>query len=254
VQEEPINRAAHDILHAKKTIALTGAGISVESGIPDFRSEGGLWSKYDPEEYAHIDAFRAQPEKVWVMLREMLELIIKAKPNPAHRGLALMEEMGLISSVVTQNVDGLHQAAGSKNVIEFHGTHRFLSCLDCGLKREISMFSLQQLPPKCPNCETLFKPDVIFFGEPIPREAYAMASYEAQSCDLVLVIGTSAAVLPAADIPRLAKAHGAAVAEINLEETSLSRHISDYSILGPCTTTIPEIVKRVRVQKELQER
>jgi len=250
MQEGAINRAVQDIFKAKKTIVLTGAGISVESGIPDFRSEQGLWSKYDPEEYAHIDTFRAQPEKVWVMLKEMMELIVKAKPNPAHRGLALLEEMGLLSSVITQNVDGLHQDAGSKKVIEFHGTHRILSCLNCGLKREISMFSLQQLPPKCPNCKTLLKPDVIFFGEPIPKEAYAMAYYETQSCDLVLVIGTSAAVLPAADIPRLAKAYGATVAEINLEETSLTRQVSDYIILGPCTTTIPEIVEMVKARRE----
>jgi NAD-dependent deacetylase len=254
MQEGAINRAVQDILTAKKTIVLTGAGISVESGIPDFRSDQGLWSKYDPEEYAHIDAFRTQPEKVWGMLKEMMELIIKAKPNPAHRGLALLEEMGLLSSVITQNVDGLHQAAGSKRVIEFHGTHRTLSCLNCGLKRDISMFSLEQLPPKCPTCEALLKPDVIFFGEPIPREAYAMAYSEAQSCDLVMVIGTSAAVQPAADIPRVAKTYGATVTEINVEETFLTGREADYIILGPCTITIPEIVKRVEVKKEEEKR
>lgn len=254
MQEGAINRAVQDILTAKKTIVLTGAGISVESGIPDFRSDQGLWSKYDPEEYAHIDAFRAQPEKVWGMLKEMMELIIKAKPNPAHRGLALLEEMGFLSSVITQNMDGLHQAAGSKRVIEFHGTHRTLSCLNCGLKRDISMFSLEQLPPKCPTCEALLKPDVIFFGEPIPREAYAMAYSEAQSCDLVMVIGTSAAVQPAADIPRVAKTYGATVTEINVEETFLTGRVADYTILGPCTVTIPEIVKRVEVKKEEEKR
>ncbi len=254
MQEGTINRAVQDILTAKKTIVLTGAGISVESGIPDFRSDQGLWSKYDPEEYAHIDAFRAQPEKVWGMLKEMMELIIKANPNPAHRGLALLEEMGFLSSVITQNMDGLHQAAGSKRVIEFHGTHRTLSCLNCGLKRDISMFSLEQLPPKCPTCETLLKPDVILFGEPIPRKAYAMAYSEAQSSNLVMVIGTSAAVQPAADIPRVAKTYGATVTEINVEETSLTGRVADYIILGPCTITIPEIVKRVEVRKEEEKR
>ena len=254
MQEGAINRAVQDILTAKKTIVLTGAGISVESGIPDFRSDQGLWSKYDPEEYAHIDAFRAQPEKVWGMLKEMMELIIKAKPNPAHRGLALLEEMGFLSSVITQNVDGLHQAAGNKRVIEFHGTHRTLSCLNCGLKRDISMFSLEQLPSKCPTCEALLKPDVIFFGEPIPREAYAMAYSEARSCDLVMVIGTSAAVQPAADIPRVAKTYGATVTEINVEETFLTDRVADYTILGPCAVTIPEIVKRVEVKKEEEKR
>ena len=188
------------------------------------------------------------------MLKEMLELIIKAKPNAAHRGLTLMEEVGLINSVITQNEDGRHQAAGSKNVIEFHGTHRFLSRLDCGLTKEVSMSSLQQLPTKCPNCETLLKPEVILFGEPISEEAYAMVHDEAQSCYLELVLGASAGVPLAADIPRLAKVHGASVAGANLEETFLTRDVSDYRILGPCATTIPEIVKRVRAQRELQER
>jgi NAD-dependent deacetylase len=188
------------------------------------------------------------------MLKEMLELIIKAKPNAAHRGLTLMEEVGLVNSVITQNVDDRHEAAGSKNVIEFRGTHRLLSRLDCGLTREVSMSSLQQLPTKCPNCETLLKPDVILFGEPISGEAYAMVYDEAQSCDLVLVLGAFAGVPRAADIPRLAKVHGASVAGANLDETFLTRDASDYSILGSCATTIPEIVKRVRAQRELQER
>ncbi len=117
-----IQRAAKDILHSKKTIAFTGAGISVESGIPDFRGAQGLWQKYDPEEYAHIHAFYSNPDKVWLMLKEMFSLIMTAKPNPAHIGLAELERMGLLSSVITQNVDGLHQAAGNTKVIEFHGT------------------------------------------------------------------------------------------------------------------------------------
>jgi len=248
MHEGVIDRAVRDILRAKKTIVLTGAGISVESGIPDFRSQQGLWSTYDPEEYATIGAFMAHPEKVWVMLKEMMELMSGAEPNPAHRGLASLEEMGLVSSVITQNVDGLHQAAGSKKVIEFHGTHRTLSCLRCGLKRESSMFSVRELPPKCPQCGRLLKPDVIFFGEPIPWEAYTEAYSEAQSCDLALVIGTSAAVFPAADIPRLAKGNGATVAEMNVEETSLTRQVSDYTVLEPCATTISEIVQRAKAQ------
>jgi NAD-dependent deacetylase len=126
-----IQRAAKDILNSKKTIAFTGAGISVESGIPDFRGAQGLWQKYDPEEYAHIQAFYSNPDKVWLMLKDMFELIMTAKPNPAHIGLAELERMGYLSSIVTQNVDGLHQAAGSKKVIEFHGSHRTLSCLKC---------------------------------------------------------------------------------------------------------------------------
>ncbi|MBW1660428.1 MAG: RNA polymerase subunit sigma, partial [Deltaproteobacteria bacterium] len=130
--EDVLKRLAKDIFASKKTIALTGAGISVESGIPDFRSAGGLWSRYDPEEYAHIDGFRRDPVKIWNMLREIIAVIKEAEPNPGHRALAELEEMGYLSSVITQNVDGLHQAAGSRRVIEFHGTNRYLICLRCG--------------------------------------------------------------------------------------------------------------------------
>ena len=135
MDDKLIQRAAKDILNSKRTIAFTGAGISVESGIPDFRGAQGLWQKYDPEEYAHIHTFHSDPDRVWLMLKEMFSLIMEAKPNPAHLGLAELERMGYLSSVITQNVDGLHQAAGSRNVIEFHGTHRTLSCLKCSLHR-----------------------------------------------------------------------------------------------------------------------
>ena len=170
-----IQRAAEDILRAKKTIAFTGAGISVESGIPDFRGAQGLWQKYDPEEYAHIDAFYSNPEKVWLMLKDMFSLIMAAKPNPAHIGLAELERMGLLSSVITQNVDGLHQAAGNTNVIEFHGSHKTLSCLKCSTKIEGTSLTLEDLPARCSRCSSLLKPDVVFFGEPIPWEAQIMS-------------------------------------------------------------------------------
>ena len=142
-----IQRAAKDILHSKKTIAFTGAGISVESGIPDFRGAQGLWEKYDPEEYAHIHAFHSNPDKVWMMLKDMFTLIMEAKPNPAHIGLADLERMGYLSSVITQNVDGLHQAAGSRRVIEFHGTHRTLTCLKCSITLDGTSLKMEDLPP-----------------------------------------------------------------------------------------------------------
>ena len=225
-----IQRAAKDILHSKKTIAFTGAGISVESGIPDFRGAQGLWQKYDPEEYAHIDAFYANPDKVWLMIKDMFSLIMAAKPNPAHMGLAELERMGLLSSVITQNVDGLHQAAGNTNVIEFHGTHRTLSCLKCSTKIEGTSLTLEDLPPRCSRCSSLLKPDVVFFGEPIPWEAQIMSFKESKSCKAVLVIGTSAVVYPAATIPITAKERGAIVIEINMEPTPLTNQISDYLI------------------------
>jgi NAD-dependent deacetylase len=241
-----IQRAAKDILDSKKTIAFTGAGISVESGIPDFRGAQGLWQKYDPEEYAHIDAFYANPDKVWLMIKDMFSLIMAAKPNPAHIGLAELERMGLLSSVITQNVDGLHQAAGNRNVIEFHGSHRTLTCLKCSTKIEGTSLTLEDLPPRCSRCSSLLKPDVVFFGEAIPWEAQIMSSKESKSCKAVLVIGTSAVVYPAATIPITAKERGAIVIEINTEPTPLTDDVSDYLICGSAGEIIPAIVEEVK--------
>jgi NAD-dependent deacetylase len=245
-----IHKAAKDILHSRKTISFTGAGISVESGIPDFRGSDGLWQKYDPEEYAHIHAFYSNPDRVWRMLKDMFALVMAAKPNPAHLGLAELERMGLLSSVVTQNVDGLHQAAGSKNVIEFHGSHRTLSCLKCSTKIEGSSLTLEDLPPRCSLCSSLLKPDVVFFGEPIPWEAQIMSFKESRACSTVLVIGTSAVVYPAASIPLTAKENGATIIEINKEPTPLTDEISDYLICGSAGQIIPAIVEEVRRGKQ----
>ncbi|MGQ9646378.1 MAG: NAD-dependent protein deacylase [Thermodesulfobacteriota bacterium] len=248
MDQQPIQRAAQDILKSKKTIAFTGAGISVESGIPDFRGAQGLWQKYDPEEYANIQAFYSNPDKVWRMLKDMFELIMKAKPNPAHTGLAELERMGYLSSIVTQNVDGLHQAAGSKNVIEFHGSHRTLSCLKCSQKVDGSMLTLSDLPARCPRCSSLLKPDVVFFGEPIPWEAQVTSLKESKTCTAVLVIGTSAVVYPAASIPVTAKERGAIVIEINMEPTPLTDRISDYFICGAAGKIVPAIVEEIKLR------
>ena len=241
-----IKRAAKDILNSQKTIALTGAGISVESGIPDFRSAQGLWSKYDPEEYAHISAFRSNPEKVWRMLKEMTELVLGAEPNPAHIALAELERMGFLSSVITQNVDGLHQRAGSKAVIEFHGSNQWLVCLECGHRQESASLSTADIPPRCPTCGFILKPDVVFFGEPIPWDAQTRAFEEAQTCELVLVIGTSAVVYPAAGIPIVAKRSGAKIAEINVEPTTLTGSVSDYLLQGPASKILVKIVEEMK--------
>ncbi len=244
--ETLIERVAKDIVRSRRTIALTGAGISVESGIPDFRSAGGLWSKYDPEEYAHISAFRANPEKVWQMLKEMMELVLGAEPNPAHSALAELEQMGLLNAVITQNVDGLHQRAGSKEVIEFHGSNEWLICLGCGSRREAASLSLDNIPPRCEKCSSILKPDVVFFGEPIPWEAQTRAFEEAGVCELVLVIGTSAVVYPAAGIPMVAKKGGARVVEINREPTPLTGSVSHYLIQGPAGEILPKIVDEIK--------
>jgi len=246
MDDKLIRRAAKDIVNSKRTIAFTGAGISVESGIPDFRGAEGLWQKYDPEEYAHIDAFRSDPDRVWLMLKEMFSLIMEAKPNPAHLGLAELERMGYLSSVITQNVDGLHQSAGSRNVIEFHGTNRTLSCLKCSFTVDGVSLKMEDLPPRCSRCSSLLKPDVVFFGEPIPWGAQMTSFRESKSCGVVLSIGTSAVVYPAASIPITAKQTGAIVIEINREPTPLTGEISDYLICGSAGEIIPAIVEEVK--------
>jgi NAD-dependent deacetylase len=248
MDQKLIERAASDILRSKRTVAFTGAGISVESGIPDFRGAQGLWQKYDPEEYAHIHAFYANPEKVWLMLKDMFGLIMTSKPNQAHLGLAELEHMGLLSAVITQNVDGLHQAAGNRRVIEFHGSHRSLTCLKCSKKVDGTSLSLEDLPARCPRCSSLLKPDVVFFGEAIPWEAQAMSHNECHACEAMLVVGTSGAVYPAAGLPMVAKERGAVVVEINTESTPMTDQVSDYLILGSAGETISAIVKEVKLR------
>ncbi len=159
--KELIQQASDIIINSSMTLALTGAGISVESGIPDFRSAGGLWSKFDPAEYATITAFRANPEKVWGMLREMGKVVGEARPNKAHVGLGELEKMGRLHYIITQNIDNLHQLGGSRNVIEYHGNSSTLSCLWCG-KSYRPEEKKDEMPPKC-ECRKILKPDVVFF-------------------------------------------------------------------------------------------
>ena len=229
-RREKIFREAAETLAARRNaVALTGAGISVESGIPAFRGTQGMWEKYDPMEYATIDAFLRDPEKVWAMFSEMVDVLSRAVPNPAHSGLAEMERMGVLRSVITQNVDGLHQAAGSRRVIEFHGNAWELICLSCWNRYPSREKIRGGIPPRC-GCGRILKPDLVLFGEPIPWSAQEEAESEAQSCRILLVIGTSAQVTPACDIPRLAKGKGAVIVEINPEETPLTRSVTDLHL------------------------
>ena len=242
--QDLIERAAQTIRTARKTVALTGAGISAESGIPTFRDPGGLWDRYDPEEYATIEAFHRDPGKVWRMMKDFTELKT-ALPNPGHFGLAHLEQLGLLHCIITQNVDNLHQAAGSRDVIGFHGNMRQVVCLSCRKMLPLEEISLETLPPYC-GCGGVFKPAGVFFGEPIPSHALYRSQDEAQSCDLILVIGTSAVVYPAADIPRMAKEGGAQVIEINPERTDLTDRLADLIIQEKAGTAIPQIVAAIK--------
>jgi len=230
--EDLIQNAAEDLANAKHAVALTGAGISVESGIPPFRGKGGLWERFDPMEYAHIDAFMKDPVKVWdVLIKEMKGIVDKARPNDAHRGLARLEALGILKTIITQNVDGFHQMAGNTDIIEFHGNFAWLRCMDCNSRRKTVEIDAAQIPPRC-ECGGIYRPECVFFGEIIPPHHLIRSENIASSCDVMLVVGTSAVVQPAASIPIIAKQAGAKVIEINAEETPLSQKISDYSIIG----------------------
>ena len=241
---EKIEEAAEILVNSKFVIALTGAGISVESGIPAFRGAQGLWEKYDPSEYAHINSFLKDPAKVWRMLKELYEIIQKAAPNPAHYALSELENMGILKAIITQNVDALHQRAGSRNVIEFHGTGETLVCLKCGKIYKAEDVNLFSIPPRC-SCGGILKPNVVFFGEPIPESALRESFELAEKADCVLVVGTSCQVYPAAQIPQIAKSHGAKIIEINLESTPLS-YTADVSIFERAGKALPELVEAVR--------
>jgi len=245
MKDDLITRAARDIIRAKKVVALTGAGMSVESAIAPFRGKGGLWEKYDPEEYGHISTLRTNPGKAWIMLSEMQKEITKAKPHSGHISLAELEQLGFLSSIITQNVDGLHHEAGSKHIIEFHGNLRWVVCMECGKRVKSTEISLEKLPPRC-ECQGAFKPDAVFFGEAIPYEALTKSNQEARSCDVMLVIGTSAVVYPAASMPEIAKSSGAIIIEINIEETGFTGYTSDYFIKGKAGEVLPKIVNKIK--------
>ncbi|MEJ5375086.1 MAG: NAD-dependent deacylase [bacterium] len=237
-----LEKAARMIRKARSVVALTGAGISVESGIPAFRGTQGLWEKYDPMQYAHIEALRAHPERVWQMLRELQSIVENARPNAAHLSLARMEQMGFLKAIITQNIDHLHQDAGSRYVIEFHGSGHRLACLSCGEKMPRHMADLRHIPPRC-ICGGVLKPDVVFFGEPIPWRALIQAQEESKNCDVMLVVGTSAVVAPACDMPYLAKEKGAKIIEINTEETPLTHSVSDIFLEGSAGMLLPRLVE-----------
>ena len=233
--EEVIRQLAN----ARRVVALTGAGISAESGIPTFRGSGGLWEGYPVEKVATVEGFERDPELVWRFYEERRENIARAKPNRAHEVLALMENF-YDMWVITQNIDGLHTKAGSKNVVELHGNLWRVKCTECGVRYYNYDVPLPEIPPRCERCGGLLRPDVVWFGEPVydADKAYQLS----ESCDVMLVIGTSAQVYPAAYLPRLAWSRGATIVEINLEETPVSRY-AHHIIREPATRALDWIYR-----------
>lgn len=218
------------IKYAKKTLVFTGAGISVESGIPPFRGKNGLWSKYDPK-IADINYFYSNPDSSWIFLKEIFYKYFKqVNPNLAHFIIAKWEDIGLVQGVITQNIDFLHQKAGNKNVYEIHGTLKYLRCDFCKNKIEFSMNLLKVTPVKCHKCDKALRPDIVFFGERLNEPDTSLAFDEAKNCDLMIVIGSTGEVMPAALIPHIAKENGAKVIEINPEASNFTNAISDIHI------------------------
>lgn len=220
-------RCAADIIRSSRRGAvLTGAGISTPSGIPDFRSaNNGLWEHVNPLEVASLLAFRYQPEAFFEWMRPLAVLVNQAQPNPAHSGLARLEQLGMIQTVITQNIDGLHQQAGSKNVLEVHGNLRTLTCTNCYQKYEAGEFILPYLkdgiPPRCRSCTRFLKPDLILLGEQLPANIWLNAQEASRNCDLMIVAGSSLEVLPVAGLPMRALENGAHLIIINKSHTYL---------------------------------
>jgi NAD-dependent deacetylase len=244
-----LDDAAELLRRARRVVVLTGAGISTPSGIPDFRSEGtGLWSRDEPMQVASLDAFRKTPERFFNWFRPLAGQIFNAKPNAAHKSLAEFENADIELTIVTQNIDGLHQKAGSKRVVEMHGTLRTLSCAEC-FKQFASEPYLQEYVeegriPRCPDCNGILKPDVILFGEQLPQSAWMEAQREARQCDLMLVAGSSLEVLPVAGLPMQAIDRGAHLIVINNTPTYVNAR-ADVVLMSDVAHIIPELAKRV---------
>lgn len=240
---ELIGQAANTIRKAKYAVAFTGAGISVASGIPPFRGKNGLWNKVDPI-FLEIDYFFKKPFQSWQKIKEIFyDSLGDAQPNIAHKILAKMEQRSFLESVITQNIDHLHQKAGNKFVYELHGTYKRLVCTECSTEYDMSFADLNYLPPTCFVCKGILKPDMVFFNEPIPAFAKMRSFEEAEKADVMLIIGTNAEILPAAEIPIVAKNHGAIIIEINIEETHFTREITDIFIKEKAVVAMKQIGK-----------
>ena len=218
------SRLAELIASRQPCVVLTGAGVSTESGIPDFRSPSGLWAKVDPMEYASLQAFRADPEKVWRFYAPRIEMLTGAEPNAAHLALAELERRGLVTAVVTQNIDLLHERAGSREVVEVHGSIRTATCPSCGAVHPLAEVVAQveaERMPRCRDCESVLKPDVVFFGELMPEAAIDRAYELARAAALMLVVGSALEVHPIAELPLETLRAGGSLAIVNRGPTAL---------------------------------
>jgi len=236
-------QAAEIIKNAQHVTAFTGAGISVESNIPPFRGENGLWNTVDPI-FIDIRYFEAKPRESWVKIKEIFyDFFGQAKPNTAHLGIAELEKMGIVKATITQNIDNLHQEAGSVAVYEYHGNSRDLVCLSCGWKTSASNLDLNLLPPLCSQCSEVLKPDFIFFGEAIPEPAMSLSFKETDLADVFLIVGTTGEIMPAAQLPRIAKRNGAKIIEVNIAPSAYTSDITDVFLQDKATAAMTKLLE-----------
>lgn len=249
-QSDAVLRAAQLIREARCAVALSGAGISTPSGIPDFRTAGsGLWTRYNPLEVASLSAFRYHPKRFYEWLRPLASHMLNARPNPGHTALAELEQAGYLQAVITQNIDTLHQRAGSDTVLEVHGTFESLTCSTCFTQQQAGEKVLSEFIeggeiPSCEECGGVLKPDVVLFGEQLPAEIWQQARKASRECDLMLILGSSLTVVPVSDLPETALNSGAALIIINQMETHLD-HAAEVVIHGDLAVFLPKIKEKV---------
>jgi NAD-dependent deacetylase len=250
---DPVTAAAQMLAGARHAVALVGAGLSKESGIPTFRGEGGLWTRFGEPPMNGYQRFMADPREWWLQRleersrpSELADAIAAAAPNPGHLALAELERLGVLKHIITQNIDNLHQIAGSTAITEIHGNRTKLRCLDCSRREPMREFAAEEVPPSCPECGGLMKSDTVMFGEPIPADALEECNRQARQCDVILVIGTSGVVYPAADYPVQVLRRGGALIESNVDETPFTPYASAV-LRGPSGVLLPEVVEAVRL-------
>lgn len=239
MSDSDLKKAVEIITEYAPGTVLSGAGISVDSGIPPFRGQGGLWEKYDPEEYVSISGFTRNPKKIWQLYIELGRLLLESKPNPGHYALAEMEKRGYLNGIITQNIDGFHYKAGSVRVVEYHGSSDRAVCLKCYKTFFLDEKKLSEEVPRC-DCGQVLKPDIVFFGELIPRSALLESQELIESSKFILVVGTSAVVYPANQLPLQVKRRGGKVIEVNTEPTPLSE-VADVSLFGSTSEILPKL-------------
>ena len=228
--------------NSKSIVFVTGAGISQESGIPTFRGKDGYWRKHDPMKLATIDAFYEDPHMVWEWYEDRRQNIRAAEPNPGHKAIAELEKFYKVT-VLTQNIDGLHQRAGSSRVLELHGSIVRIKCTVCDFQANITE-DFEEIPPKC-NCGNILRPDVVWFGESLPQDVWTNAMKEASLCDIMIIAGTSLVVSPANTLPAFAKQNNAILIEINPEETVMSNEM-DISVRDTSSKILPQLIEFVK--------